>query len=143
MASWVSEVVSSLMSEADWVTALRERTSSTRIITWVVLNVPPEWVILFSMIGLTWGVCFIAGSAFYTSREVVSFLRDSFRRGVRSRRSREPFVVDESEAIIGRNPTSQRQESIALTGVSLPALGDATEGTQRRRTRNRGTTRVD
>ena len=143
MASWVSEVVSSLMSETDWVTALRERTSSIRIITWVVLNVPPEWVILFSMIGLTWGVCFIVGSAFYTLREVVSILRDSFQRGVRSRRTREPLVVDELEAIIRRNPTSQQQESIALTGVSLPALGDVTEGTQRRRTRNRGNTRVD
>ena len=123
MASWVSEVVSSLMSETDWVTTLRERTSSARIITWVVLNIPPEWVILFSIIGLTWGVCFIAGSAFHTSREVVSFLRDSFRRVVRSRRTREPIVVDESEAIIGRNPSSQRQESIALTGGSVTCSG--------------------
>ena len=143
MDSWVSEVASALIAETDWAAALRERTSSARLVTWVFLHFPPELLIFLAIIGLVWVVSFIAGSAFYTSREVVTWVGARVTGCRRRALNRNNHGLDDLETIRGRPPTAIRQESVALTGVTLPALGDSVEDSRGRRARTRGNHRIE
>ena len=47
MASWVEEIVTSLLAESRGIVHSREQSTSTRVVTWLIVNVPPEWIVFF------------------------------------------------------------------------------------------------
>ena len=63
MASWVEEIVTSLLAESRGIVHSREQSTSTRVVTWLIVNIPPEWIVFFCAIGFFWCLVFVGGSA--------------------------------------------------------------------------------
>ena len=74
MASWVEEIVTSLLAESRGIVHSREQSTSTRVVTWLIVNVPPEWIVFFCTIGFFWCLFFVGGSAWITSTTLIQFL---------------------------------------------------------------------
>ena len=72
MASWVEDILSGLLSDNAVVVPARERGASARIVTWLIVNCPPEWIVFFFTIGVVFSVAFVGGSAWRLSTGLVS-----------------------------------------------------------------------
>ena len=148
MASWVEEIVTSLLAGSRGIVHSREQSTSTRVVTWLIVNVPPEWIVFFCIIGFFWCLFFVGGSAWITSTMLIQFL---FRiivsvarcilpsSSISTSTSQESqWVFDHSSEVIvvGRHPTRQRQESNLLPSSSAPAIVDAQDAVVRRSIRS-------
>ena len=152
MASWVEEIVTSLLAGSRGIVHSREQSTSTRVVTWLIVNVPPEWIVFFCAIGFLWCLFFVGGSAWATSNALVQFLFRIIVSVIRrilpsfftttSTSQGGQWTLDHSSEVIvvGRHPTRQRQESNALPSSSAPAIVDAQDAVVRRCTRSQGRT---
>ena len=119
-----------------------------RIVTWLIVNLPPEWIVFFFAIGVVFSVAFAGGSAWRLSTGLVSGILAgvSWLFGFTQSGRVSPEIVHSDEdqptrdnpalVIIGRQPTRHRQESTALPSTSAPALTDTTDALVRRQTRS-------
>ena len=71
MASWIKDIVSTLISDRSTGVIGIERSNLARLVTWLIVNIPPEYILFFFVIGFLWAVAFIVGSAFSTFRRVI------------------------------------------------------------------------
>ena len=150
MASWVEEIVTSFLAESRGIVHSREQSNSTCIVTWLIVNVPPEWIVFFCAIGLFWYLVFVGGSVWTTSTTLIQFLFCMIILVVRhifpssstltSTLQEGQWVFDHSSEVIviGRHPTRQRQESNLLPSSSAPAIIDTQDAVVRRCTRLQG-----
>ena len=123
MASWIADLVVSLLADSDWMEVRREQAVSSRLVSWLLVQFSPEWVVFFMCIGMIWCTCFVAGSAFQASVNTIRLLGRLLccrRRGPRGATLTTPR--NEVGGLCGRSPTTVRQELVALTGTAVPTI---------------------
>ena len=148
MASWVEDILSGLLTDNAVVVPARERRTSARIVSWLIVNFPPEWIVFFLGVGAIFSMAFVGGSAWRVSTGLVSGILAGIRWifGLIQSRSiaSEPTSMENSSSprydqefvIFDRQPTRQHQESTALPSASTLAIADTTEALVRRQTRS-------
>ena len=62
MALWVEDILSGLLTDNSVVVLAREQGTLARIVTWLIVNLPPEWVVFFFIIGVVFCIVFVGSS---------------------------------------------------------------------------------
>ena len=146
MASWIEDIVSTLISDRSTGVIGIERSNSARLVTWLIVNIPPEYILFFFVIGFLWAVAFVAGSAFSTSRRVIggvfSFLSEVFTiidHVYVTWYATQPTASSQnslfSEGIFGVSPSYQRVENSSDTQIASPAYRNHCSSRHHRRYR--------
>ena len=71
MATWVDDIASLLTIDSENIVRAREGGAAARIVTWMILNIPPEWIVVFSLVGFCWFIAVLMGLAFFSTRVCV------------------------------------------------------------------------
>ena len=64
MATWVDDIASLLTIDSENIVRAREGGAAARIVTWMILNIPPEWIVVFSLGRILLVYCCVDGFGF-------------------------------------------------------------------------------